>query len=151
VLAELTSAEIEAFLATQLTARLGCHAEGQTYVVPISYAYDGTSIISHSVEGRKLRMLRLNPEVCLEFDHVENLGNWQCVIAWGRFEELQGEGALQAARTLLERFGPFMTSKASQPTHGIPNLPSHTSRAIFYRIRIHSKTGRFEKQLPLDA
>jgi nitroimidazol reductase NimA-like FMN-containing flavoprotein (pyridoxamine 5'-phosphate oxidase superfamily) len=149
MLGVLSASEVESLLKTQFTARLGCHAEGQTYVVPISYAYDGASLVSHSVEGRKLRMMRLNPEVCVEIDDVENLGNWRSVIAWGRFEELGGDDALSAATHLIARFSPLLTSKASQPTHGFPDLSAIISRAIFYRIRLYSKTGRFESQIPL--
>jgi len=142
---EMTASEIETFLESQCTARIGCHAEGQTYVVPISYAYDGAALIGHSVPGRKLRMMRLNPEVCIEIDRMENLGNWQSVIAWGRFEELAGSEAAEARRFLLERFRPLMTTEFGQPSHGIPARSSADSRAVFYRVRLHDKTGRFER------
>ena len=29
--------------------------------------------------------------VCFEVDHIRDLGNWQSVIAWGRYEELAGD------------------------------------------------------------
>ena len=35
-------------------------------------------------------MMRENPWVCVEVDHMDNLANWRSVIAWGRFEELGG-------------------------------------------------------------
>ena len=34
----LSPAEIEELLHTELVAHLGCHADGRTYVVPITYA-----------------------------------------------------------------------------------------------------------------
>ncbi len=37
----LSPQEIETVLHQQVVGRLGCHAEGLTYVVPISYGYDG--------------------------------------------------------------------------------------------------------------
>lgn len=145
MLGELTTSEMESLLNTEYTARLGCHAEGQTYVVPISYAYDGSSIISHTGEGRKLHMMRLHPEVCVEIDCVKNLASWQSVIAWGRFQELHGDEASAAARALLDRFGPFMTSKTPHPWRSVSNQPSGNSEVVFFRIILHTKTGRFER------
>lgn len=37
----LESKQIEKVISENIIARLGCHADGETYVVPISYAYDG--------------------------------------------------------------------------------------------------------------
>ena len=45
MLGSLSSAEIEDLLRTEVVARLGCHAEGRTYVVPITYVYDGDALI----------------------------------------------------------------------------------------------------------
>lgn len=146
MLGELSLEQIEALLASQTVARIGCHAEGRTYVVPISYAYDGRCLIGHSVPGLKIHMMRLNPEVCIEVDHMENLGNWQSVIAWGRYEELSAVDSLIAMRFMIDRFRPLMTSATTFPSHGLPELATLMgSRAIFFRIRLEEKTGRFEQ------
>jgi nitroimidazol reductase NimA-like FMN-containing flavoprotein (pyridoxamine 5'-phosphate oxidase superfamily) len=148
MLGELTRVEMESLLNTQYTARLGCYAEGQIYVVPIGYAYDGTSLISHTGEGLKLRMMRQHPEVCVEIDSVKNLANWQSVIAWGRFQELQGVDATAAARALLDRFGPFMTSKTGHPWREMPDREFDRPDVVLFRIILHRKTGRFERYGP---
>ena len=54
MMGSLSSEEIERLLHTEVIARLGCHAEGRTYVVPITYAYDNNSVIGHSSEGLKM-------------------------------------------------------------------------------------------------
>jgi len=36
----------------------------------------------------KIDMMRKNPEVCFQTDMIENLSDWESVIAWGRFEEI---------------------------------------------------------------
>jgi hypothetical protein len=36
MLGSFASAEIEDLLRTEVVARLGCHAEGRTYVVPVT-------------------------------------------------------------------------------------------------------------------
>ncbi|MEJ0105912.1 MAG: pyridoxamine 5'-phosphate oxidase family protein [Bacteroidota bacterium] len=49
----LNNNEIDELLHQQFIGRIGCHAEGVTYVVPISYAYDGEYIYGRTFEGMK--------------------------------------------------------------------------------------------------
>lgn len=145
MLGALSPAEIEDLLRSETLAHLGCHAEGRTYVVPISYAYEAGAMVGHSAEGLKLRLMRQNPLVCVEVDHVDSHANWRSVIALGRFEELAGEAAAAAMGLLQERFRPLIVSATSQPaTDG--SIPDHgNGHASVYRIRLYEKTGRFER------
>lgn len=148
--ADLTREQIENVLRSELTGRIGCHAEGRTYVVPVSYAYDGVHVYGHSSDGLKIRSMRANPAVCFEVEQIDNLANWRSVIAWGQFEELAGPDEHRARERLRERFGPFVTSETAQPSAG-PRTEQDTSdpplrRAIFYRIHLIEKTGRYERR-----
>src|SRR5579864_5595973 len=105
MLGELTRAEIEEVLTRGALGRIGCHAEGRTYVVPISYAYDGENVYAHSRDGLKIRTMRANPNICFEVDQVEDFGHWRSVIAWGRYEELIGASEERALKFLHSRFG----------------------------------------------
>lgn len=82
---------------------------------------------------------------------MDNLTNWQSVIALGKFEELHGADASQAMTLLIRRFMPMMTSETAQPPHGHGAAgEGHGSgsgkAAVLYRIRLTAKTGRFEKR-----
>src|SRR5262249_19751733 len=112
MLGVLSSAEIEDLIRTEVVARLGCHAQSRTYVVPVTYAYDGEGLLILSLDGLKIRMMRQNPLVCGEIDHIDNLQNWRSVIAWGRFEELFEEQAITAFERLRERLEPLSVSEA---------------------------------------
>src|SRR5262245_55355972 len=103
----LDETQIDALLRSEKIGRLGCHADGRTYVVPISYVYDGWYLYGHAVEGQKIRMMRAYPEVCLQVDHIRNLAHWRSVIVWGTFEELHGDAALDVARVLAKRLLPL--------------------------------------------
>ena len=70
MLGELSPEEIEEVLRSEITGRIGCHADGRTYVVPVTYGYQRGYVYCHSSEGLKLRMMRKNPVVCFEVDHV---------------------------------------------------------------------------------
>jgi uncharacterized protein len=133
---ELTLTEIDEFLSGQRIARLGCHAGGVTYVVPVIYAYGNDSIVTVTTEGRKTAMLRENPQVCVEVDEYDDdgRGSWRSVIAQGRCEELAGD-AIEPALTLLrERFARTAGRTAAPRPLG-PNV-------VVLRIGLDEVSGR---------
>src|SRR5580692_2462231 len=88
MLGELNERQIESLLKDLPIGRIGCHADGITYIVPVNYVYDGIAIYVHSAKGLKIDMMRKNPEVCFQTDAIDSLSNWVSVIAWGKFEEI---------------------------------------------------------------
>ena len=146
----LSPSEIEDLLQTEVVARLGCHADGRTYVVPVTYAYDGEGLLIQSGDGLKLRMMHKNPWVAVEVDHIDNLANWRSVIAWGRFEELIEDAAAAAFARLRARFQALMVSEttpgAETLTPGETPVRKSNGHASIYRIRLLEKTGRFERR-----
>jgi nitroimidazol reductase NimA-like FMN-containing flavoprotein (pyridoxamine 5'-phosphate oxidase superfamily) len=150
MMGELTKDQIDSVLRSEMIGRIGCHAEGHTYVVPVSYAYDGQHVYAHSADGLKVRTMRSNPRICLEVEQIDNLANWRCVIGQGTYEELHDADEDRARRLLSERFAPFITSETA-PSHAWPRTeqdsPDDTvRRSIFYRIRLIERTGRYEKR-----
>ncbi len=139
---------IDTVLHHQIIGHIGCHTNDTTYVVPVSYAYEDDCIYVHSEEGMKIDMMRQNPKVCFEVYRMENMGNWQCVISWGNFEELTNEQErAKALRILLKRELPIIVSKTVQLTAEWPFVPEDLNeiKGIVFRIRLHTKTGRFER------
>lgn len=156
---ELSASQIESLLHSEVIGRIGCHDGDRTYVVPITYAYDGECVYGHSAAGLKVRMMRNNPAVCFEVEHVEDMAQWRSVIAWGTYEELRGPDATEGMQTLLDRLTPLLTSTTSQPSHGLQAAnpgeesvePAHGREAmesVIYRIHLTEKTGRYENSEP---
>ena len=146
---ELNEEQIEQVLTTNVIGRIACYADEKIYIVPITYLYVDGCLLGHTIIGMKTKMLKKNPKCCFEVDSMQNMANWQSVIAWGTFEELQGEQAKSAMQKLINHFIPMMTSESSQPTHGLDELYQMEAlhlKAIVYRINIEKKTGRFEKR-----
>lgn len=148
MLGELRHEQIEHLLHSEVVGRIGCHAEGRTYVVPVNYTYDGEFLYGQAADGMKLRMMRANPEVCFQVDHRIGLSDWQSVIAWGTFEELQGDEARRAVDLLLDRLLPLLAGEDALATHdkARETLAAGASpdRLAIYRIRLRERTGRFE-------
>ena len=143
MLGELSASQIERILVDSIIARIGVHAMGRTYVVPITYAYDGTYAYVHSGEGMKVHMMRSNPHVCFEVDRMDDLANWESVIASGTFEELHGAAADDALRLLIARIEPHVANPPGRSVHP----KSGMNPAVIFRLRLEAKSGRFERRL----
>lgn len=148
MLGELNSRQIEHILQSLMIGRIGCHADNKTYVVPITYAYDGKHIYGHTKEGLKINMMRKNPIVCFEVDVIENMSNWRSIIAWGKFEELKTpEKRKDGMKILMDAVRPVMTGETTI-SHSMRDSHQGTIEAmkgIVYRIELTEKTGRYEK------
>ncbi|WP_426625250.1 pyridoxamine 5'-phosphate oxidase family protein [Leifsonia sp. McL0607] len=157
---EMTRDEIDDLLSTGLVGRLGMIDGEQPYVVPISYAYRDGAVYCHSAQGRKVQLLRAQPEVCFEVDELDHIDRWRSVIAWGRFEQLVGAEAKRATELLVDRFRPLVPVDADghqgaelgmMRTLDIPRLPDAqatlgrpATAAVVFRVNLHTVTGRRE-------
>jgi len=145
---QLNEEQIEQLLGKQVLGRLGCHALGLTYVVPISYAYNDGYIYCHSEEGLKLSILRKNRQVCFQVDDTRDLSNWQSVICWGEFEELSDPIDKRRALAILNaRNFPMATSRKMRLSAEWPFDEKEIDRinGVFFRIKVSDRTGRYER------
>jgi nitroimidazol reductase NimA-like FMN-containing flavoprotein (pyridoxamine 5'-phosphate oxidase superfamily) len=138
VIQDLDRTEIEAFLRRQVVGRIGCHAGGRTYVVPVIYVWDGECVYVQSIEGRKIEMMRANPEVCFEVDEYRPGGSWRSVIVEGAYEELDDNA--HALALLVQRFGGFRSARE----------PRSASKPVAFRIRARTLTGRCVLRAPAE-
>lgn len=137
---ELSDEEIDVFLREQFVARIGCHVDGETYVVPVIYAWDGECAWVMSIEGRKVEMMRANPQVCVEVDEydADGKGSWKSVIAQGEYEEL-GSAAVPSALELLRGMFTRATGRTPAPRERPPDM-------VVFRIALGETTGRAQER-----
>ncbi|MBF0229483.1 MAG: pyridoxamine 5'-phosphate oxidase family protein [Desulfamplus sp.] len=87
--------EIEAIINSSLVCRLGLSDGNMPYIVPLCFGFKERSIYIHSsLKGRKIDILKINPNVCFEFDsdievkETDNPCNWgmkfKSVIGFGK-------------------------------------------------------------------
>lgn len=149
MLGELKETEIDQLLKQQVIGRIGCYADGSIYIVPVNYVYDGNFIYCHSAIGKKIEMMRKNPEVCFEVEDIHSIFRWKSVIVSGRFEEITDiEEKQQAMQGLIHRIMPLSYKPDDHPSHGIAEKDSDIGtqvELIIYRIKVEKKTGRFEQ------
>lgn len=139
----MTDREIEALLADEVVARVACHADGEIYVVPVALVWHGSALWGFSHDGRKIAMMRRNPEVCVEIDRVRHLGSWESVVAWGSFEELANDEADRGAAIVGERLATLAADRESR--RRLEEALAGEPAPIVYRIVVRKMTGRIEE------
>ncbi|MFQ6053770.1 MAG: pyridoxamine 5'-phosphate oxidase family protein, partial [Candidatus Bathyarchaeia archaeon] len=97
--------------------RLGTCADGEPYVVPLSFAYHDGRIVFHCARrGKKLESIARNPRVCFEVDDGEVIpGDEPCrfsfryksVIAYGEARiYTDPQRMVEALRLLVDKYAP---------------------------------------------
>jgi nitroimidazol reductase NimA-like FMN-containing flavoprotein (pyridoxamine 5'-phosphate oxidase superfamily) len=85
---EMTSEEIEQFLACARVGRLGIVLDDKPYVVPVGFGYSSGKIFFHTCDkGLKMDGLRKNPSVCFEVDEaLSDVTMFKSVVILGTSE-----------------------------------------------------------------
>ncbi len=149
MIGKLDKFQIERVLCSQTFGHLGSHANGKTYVVPMSYLFHDGKIICYTKTGLKIDLMRKNPVVCFQVEIIEDASHWQSVICWGTFRELKGHEADEAIQLLQRRLHPFRQSTTAPPKHGLDKTFAGAETDVVtcaFEISIEEFTGRFERE-----
>jgi uncharacterized protein len=139
MIGELDSGEIVDVIRRGQLGRLGVLGDGRVYIFPFSYGYDGDFIYGISHLGLKVRLMRENPEVCIEIEEVESPACWRTVMLHGHYEEIGDEIGRDIALAAI-------VSQGVRPAP--PSLAPYVDgpeRLIAYRVVLTETTGRFER------
>lgn len=130
MLDRLYSDEVDAVLSRQHVGRLACLVAGKPYVVPITYAYAGGAIYGHTLAGRKLTALRIDPHIGFEVEEHADNTTWTSVVAEGVYEEVRDAVERRVALALLAAAAPVV-------------LPATADASgVVFRLRLTAKAGR---------
>lgn len=146
----LGHAEIDQLLHTERIGRIGCFSDDKVYVVPTTFAYDGTYIYGHSRPGQKIEMMRKNPNVCFQIDAMQDMTNWKSVIVQGVYQELLGAAGEEAMELFLERLALNTAGEQAVSSQGMVHFHHNEQsvlKTVVYRILVLEKTGRYERHL----
>lgn len=114
--------------------RLGCCVDGEPYVMPINYLFQGEDLYFHSLPGQKITALRAHPQACLQVDEIQDDYHWRSVIAFGRYEEItEPEERAEWLAALFNRL-PHLTPVESKMTKG-------QDEVIVFRLCVERITG----------
>jgi nitroimidazol reductase NimA-like FMN-containing flavoprotein (pyridoxamine 5'-phosphate oxidase superfamily) len=155
-------ADIEAILNEALVCRIGLADDGEPYVVPMCFGYDGTFLYLHSApeasknlsgsspvsslagfDGKKITMIRKNPRCCFEVDICDRVIRGDKPCSWGmRYRSVIGFGrAAILDDTEEKRHGlNCIMQHYGGDTHGFSESDLRSVTVI--RIAVESMTGK---------
>lgn len=143
IIRELSANQCTTLISESRLARIACSRDGQPYLVPIFYAYAKGCSYSFTMPGRKLDMMRANPNVALLVEELGSASSWKSVVAEGRFEELPDRVGFKRERerawSLLSKHANWWEPGALKPV--LQPLAVYSSH-VFFRIHIDRMSGR---------
>ena len=147
---ELSAASIEALLHSALVARLAyVDRLGRPCIVPITYAYDGRAFYGYSLLGSKIEHMGVHPNVCLEVDQIRDSANWSSVVVRGRFEQLNGDAAVEAVKRISDRLRTVARAKNAAVQAAQTYVEREGGPGIAYRIVVMQRQGRYSATNPI--
>jgi nitroimidazol reductase NimA-like FMN-containing flavoprotein (pyridoxamine 5'-phosphate oxidase superfamily) len=141
-------ARIDSIIRRCPVCHLGLISDGEPYVVPLSFGYDGVAVCLHMApEGRKMDAVRSASRVCLEWDIPGELTSaleacgwgtrYESVIAWGTPEFVTyAEGKRAALDLIMAHYAGG--SGVAQWIYDERTL----ARTVIVRIPLESVTGK---------
>lgn len=136
---------LEEILGNQVICRLAMVDREKPYIVPVNYGYrEGCLYIHSAPEGRKMELLRRNPEVCFEVeDRVEILKGEKACDWSTRYRSVVGYGQVEI---VSDDAGKQKGLEVLMAQHGAADLlefdPGNTKRMVILKIRITSMSGK---------
>ena len=134
---EMNSTDAENLVRRCSFGHLACVLEnGEPYLVPINYLFEGGDVFVHTLPGKKLDALRTHGKVCLQVEEIKDDCRWRSAIVFGEFEEIK-----QTSRKLriLQKFSENFSRLTPVEAIGEDNIT--VGGIVIFRIDIRKITG----------
>jgi nitroimidazol reductase NimA-like FMN-containing flavoprotein (pyridoxamine 5'-phosphate oxidase superfamily) len=149
MLGSLTADQCRHLLTSNHVGRVACSIKNKPMILPITYVFDGKAIFCRSYEGTKVRIMRRNPSVCFQVDHIHSLKTWYSVLAWGKYEEIKTPAEIKYIEKLfIERLTVLSlgeTVSLSRDFDQRPHVVEKRVKPVTWKIKVDELSGRFEK------
>jgi hypothetical protein len=127
--------------------RLAICDEGQPYIVPLNFGYDGRFLYFHTApEGKKIDIIKRNNRVGFEFDILHDIVTAEQACKWGaKYESVMGSGTAEIVddlKTKKEALEWIMR----QYGNGVWDFKEEIlKKTVVLRVRILEITGKARK------
>ena len=139
---ELSS--IEAIIKKAIVCRIGMVDQNRPYVVPLCFGYNNKVLYFHgALRGRKIDVLKNNPNVCFEFDAVAETIQSKEACDWGmKYQSVIGFGKvvfIEDAERKREALSTIMAQYSDREFQFPDNIIKTT---VVFKVEIDSMTGK---------
>jgi nitroimidazol reductase NimA-like FMN-containing flavoprotein (pyridoxamine 5'-phosphate oxidase superfamily) len=124
--------------------RLGMCDNGQPYIVPLSFGYDGRFLYVHAaLAGRKVDILKRNNRICFEFDRLEEVTPAAQACNWSmKYESVIGVGVAEMVEDVDAKMAALNCIMRQYSSSDWTFTEQAVSTTSVYRIRIEEITGK---------
>ena len=137
-------AELEAILRSAQICHLSMVDEGKPYVVPLNFGYEDNALYFHSApEGRKINILRKNPEVCFSVVARHEIVVSERACSWtAEFSSVTGTGkaAILTDRAVKEKGLTVLMSQYSDEKYDFSD--EDLDGVVVIRVEVQEMTGK---------
>jgi len=143
--AEITDrTEIDTIIKSSQAFRLALCDNGRPYIVPLCFGYDGVDLYFHAAkEGEKLNIIRRNPRVCFEFDHIMGVEQADLPCSWGiGYESVIGFGTVKILEDIEEKRAGLTLIMAQYSDQSFTFKDAAIHATTVFKITIESITGK---------
>ena len=96
---------IDAIIAQCKVCRIALCENGQPYILPLHFGYDGKHLYFHSAnDGKKIEIIKQNNRVGFEFDILHEIITAEAPCEWGtKYESVVGSGIVEFIESQQEK------------------------------------------------
>jgi len=136
--------EIEKILMQSQVCRLAMVDEDKPYMVPMNFGYSNGCLFFHCTrEGRKIDLIKKNPNICFEVDELIRFKKANLACEWGlEFKSVIGSGKAQFLEDSKEKKNALniIMSQYSNRTFEYPD--DMLEKTIVIKVVIDEMTGK---------
>lgn len=136
---DIPSEETRALLRRVGFGHLGCTRDGNPYVVPMHYGYDGQDLYFLTTEGTITEFIPANSKVCFQVEEVTDATRWQSVMVMGRAQRLTVPDEVERAMQCITDHHPTLTPALNKTDIGAWH---RLNNIAIYRVRPEEICGR---------
>lgn len=140
--------QIEQIIRRAVICRLGLSDNGKPYIVPLCFGYEDRTVYFHMAQsGKKLDILRSNPQVCVEFEADCELvrKDYSACCDWGmKYRSVIGFGAAEIVEDPQEKDHALQVIMRQYADSDEPFTfsPAVFKQTAVIRVRIDEMTGK---------
>ena len=136
--------ELIAIIAKSKVCRLAMVDGNRPYIVPLSFGYSDNTLYFHgALKGNKIDLIRENPNICFEFDHLIETVESEKACSWSmKFQSIIGFGkaCLLDDREEKQKALAIIMAQYSKQKYDFPEKMLNATAVI--SVSIESLTGK---------
>lgn len=148
-LPDMSHREMDELLRSQLLCRVTLNDKPYPYTLPMEYYFFGDTMYFHfTTTGKKMDLLRSDPNVCVEVDwSTDDLSDYRSVIIRGRLVEVAETAErntmnLAMSTAVRDKLGIMGVLRVPWTKKGIDYLSASNIPLTLYKLEVHEMTGK---------